>query len=120
MKVRRTVIPLAALLFVGSPLLTGGWRTPVVSASPSHAKPQYGGNFRLSVPVDASTLDPRLAQDTTAQAVDSLIFNGLDQIGNNLAPAHDLATKWKQLNSKTWLFTLRKGVKFSNGQPFTS
>jgi hypothetical protein len=61
------VIALAALIFVSAPLLANGWRTPVVVASPSHVKPQYGGDFRVSVPVDAGTLDPRLAQDTTAQ-----------------------------------------------------
>lgn len=120
MNLRRMVIALAALIFVSAPLLANGWRTPVVVASPSHVKPQYGGDFRVSVPVDAGTLDPRLAQDTTAQAIDSLIFDGLDQINNNLSPSHDLATKWKRVNSTTWLFYLRKGVKFSNGHPFTS
>ena len=31
-----------------------------------------------------------------------------------------LAVSWRALNDTTWEFKLRPGVKFSNGQPFTS
>lgn len=31
-----------------------------------------------------------------------------------------LATSWKSVDANTWEFTLRKGVKFSNGDPFNA
>lgn len=120
MHLRPVVGAILATVFVCVPVISRVSDATAASTQSSHAKPVYGGNFGVSVPVDASTLDPRLAQDTTAEAVDSLIFDGLDQINNGLAPVHDLATKWKRVNSKTWIFYLRKGVKFSNGHPLTS
>jgi peptide/nickel transport system substrate-binding protein len=98
---------------------TGGAGPAVAHAG--HARgPVRGGTLRVALPVDAGTLDPRLAQDTSAWAVDSLIFNGLVSITNSLTPVPDLATSWKQVNAKTWVFYLRKGVKFSNGHSFTA
>ncbi len=103
-----------ALLLAGC----GSGATP--NKSSTSLKPVYGGTFSVGIPVDAGTLDPRLAQDTSATAVDSLIFNGLVAINNKLQAVPGLATSWKQVNPTTWDFTLREGVEFSNGQPFTS
>jgi peptide/nickel transport system substrate-binding protein len=38
--------------------------------------------------------------------------------GGKLVPA--LATKWEALNDTTWRFTLRDGVKFHDGKPFSA
>jgi peptide/nickel transport system substrate-binding protein len=35
-------------------------------------------------------------------------------------PAPMLATSWRRINATTWEFKLRRGVKFHNGQDFTS
>jgi peptide/nickel transport system substrate-binding protein len=106
------------LVFMVVPSFAPVARTSAAGAgSPT---PVYGGTLRVSLPVDAGTLDPRLSQDTSALAVDTLVFNGLDYITNSLQPVPDLAVSWKALNSKTWLFNLRQGVTFSDGHPFTS
>ena len=93
-----------------------------VAATPSAvaATPLIGQTLNVALPVDAGTLDPRLAQDTSAEAVDSLIFDPLIRLNNNLGYVPTLATSWKQVNPTTWDFFLRKGVTFSNGQPFTA
>ena len=101
-------------------MLAGCGTTAAQQNASASQKPVYGGTFSIGIPVDAGTLDPRLAQDTSAQAVDSLIFNGLVAINNSLQAVPGLATRWKQVNATTWDFTLRQGVEFSNGQPFTS
>ncbi len=101
-------------------MVAGCGSSTAPSSAAASSKPVYGGTFRVALPVDAGTLDPRLSQDTSATAVDSLIFNGLVAINNNLQAVPGLATRWKQVNPTTWDFYLRKGVEFSNGQPFTS
>jgi peptide/nickel transport system substrate-binding protein len=100
----------------------------VLAASPWAAQaahrprpaPRYGGVLNTALPVDPGTMDPRLISNTSTQAIDSLVFDGLVHLGNNLVPQPALAVSWKQLSPKVWLFHLRHGVKFQNGQPFTS
>src|SRR2546423_15714879 len=104
---------LAVTLIAGITTGLAGGAGPAAAHAGSARGPVRGGTLRVALPVDAGTLDPRLAQDTSAWAVDSLIFNGLVSITNNLTPVPDLATSWKQVNAKTWVFYLRKGVKFS-------
>src|SRR5688572_31331089 len=41
----------------------------------------------------------------------------LDPNDSTLKPR--LATAWKQVNDTTWRFTLRKGIKYSDGSPLT-
>src|SRR5699024_8440424 len=43
----------------------------------------------------------------------------LVRIGPNFEIEPELATKWKTPNPTTYVFTLREGVKFSNGRPMT-
>ena len=125
MSLRRVASLVIVLVFVVMPPVAKVEPTSAAGAdSPAIHRagttPVYGGTLRVSLPVDAGTLDPRLSQDTSALAVDTLVFNGLDYITNSLQPVPDLAVRWKALNSKTWLFDLRQGVTFSDGHPFTS
>jgi len=52
----------------------------------------------------------------SAHVYDSLIVRSSDM--TQLKPA--LATSWRTLDDTTWELKLREGVKFSNGDPFTS
>lgn len=64
--------------------------------------------------------DPLNQITTTDYMVHSLIFDGLINLGpDGFYPA--LATEWKvSSDGRTLDFTLRQGVKFSNGDPFTA
>ncbi|MBX6722418.1 MAG: ABC transporter substrate-binding protein, partial [Dactylosporangium sp.] len=79
-----------------------------------------GSTMRIGLDVDAGTLDPRLAQDTSAYRVDNLIFDGLVQLDKDLAPQPDLAESWENPDPTTWIFHLRDGVKFQDGTDVTS
>lgn len=46
------------------------------------------------------------------------IFDALTRVDNKGIVRARLATYWKTVNSTTWRFTLREGVKFSNGEAF--
>lgn len=71
--------------------------------------------FSKDVPA-ADPLSPAFDPDSYAvitQIFDSLIHADLD---GNLVPG--LATRWQRVSPRTWVFTLRKGVRFHNGERF--
>ncbi|HZW54429.1 MAG TPA: ABC transporter substrate-binding protein, partial [Candidatus Elarobacter sp.] len=79
------------------------------------------GTVTITQGVDATTLDPLKASVTTdtnvqAQLYDTLARRSPD--GSALVP--QLATSWKRIAPAVWEFKLRRGVTFSNGDPFTS
>ncbi|HEV8471244.1 MAG TPA: ABC transporter substrate-binding protein [Methylomirabilota bacterium] len=55
---------------------------------------------------------------TTNAQLEHIYDRLLDRDAKSLKPKPMLATGWKIVNDTTWEFTLRKGVKFHNGEPF--
>jgi peptide/nickel transport system substrate-binding protein len=76
--------------------------------------------IKVGLDVDAETMDPRLARDTSAKRVVEVIFDGLVNLNSKLEPEPALAEKWENPDDVTWIFYLRKGVKFHNGSDFTA
>jgi peptide/nickel transport system substrate-binding protein len=75
-------------------------------------------NFLIeSMPAD---LDPRIGTDAQSEEIDGLIFDGLVQRGGHKDLVPDLAQSWETPNPLTYVFHLRRGVKFHDGRPFTS
>lgn len=74
----------------------------------------------IGTDVDAGTLDPRLARDTTAFRTTDLIYSGLVHITPSLEAVPDLAESWETPDPKTWIFKLRPNLKFSDGSPLTA
>ena len=70
--------------------------------------------------VDAGTMDPRLARDTSAARMQELIFNGLISLSPTLEPQPDLATSWEFTSPTTLVVELREDVTFHNGEAFTA
>ncbi|MGL5056415.1 MAG: ABC transporter substrate-binding protein [Fusobacteriaceae bacterium] len=69
---------------------------------------------------DPVTLNPHEATDLYSRRVISNIFDRLVEINEKLEIVPGLAESWEQLDDKTLVFHLRKGVKFHNGDEFTS
>ncbi len=69
---------------------------------------------------DVARLDPHMSTGTNDIRVSFNIFDNLisRHPDDKLYPA--LATEWKNAAPETWTFKLRQGVKFHNGDPFTS
>ncbi len=57
---------------------------------------------------------------TTNSQLEHIYDRLLDRDAKTLQPKPMLATAWKVVNDTTWEFTLRKNVKFHNGEPFTA
>jgi len=69
---------------------------------------------------DVAKLDPQLSTVPFDHAVTFNLFDNLTSRRPDSRLYPGLATEWKLLNSTTWRFTLRPGVKFHNGEPLTS
>lgn len=92
--------------------------TPAAANAPAAAAtsaPQQGGTLRIGLDVDADTADFRLATNTSSARLRELVYDGLVYIKPDYAPTPLLSESWDNPDDKTWVFHLRKGVKFHNG-----
>src|SRR6266545_2873597 len=99
------------------PILT----SPVGAAAagaPAAAAPT--GAVKIGLAAEPNTFDPHLTVGRNTQIFIVNVYDGLTarDVQGNLVPA--LAESWKRLNATTWQFTLRKGVKFHNGDDFNA
>ncbi|MBV8052396.1 MAG: ABC transporter substrate-binding protein [Acidobacteriaceae bacterium] len=67
-----------------------------------------------------TNLDPRVGLDAQSERIDSLIFDDLLTRDQHLNVQPQLAERWEVPNPRTYIFHLRHGVNFHNGQPLTS
>ena len=89
----------------------------------STAAPTHGGTITVAFSGDFSTLDPTQAtSEADEETVGGALFNGLYTYGANGAPQLTLAAAPPTISAdkKTWTFTLRKGLTFSDGTPLTA
>jgi ABC-type transport system substrate-binding protein len=88
------------------------------AAGPAAAAPT--GEVTIGLAAEPNTFDPHLTVGRNTQIFIVNVYDGLTarDAQGNLVPA--LATSWKRLNPTTWQFTLRKGVKFHNGDEFNA
>ncbi len=101
--------------------LAAGTLAVAVAASAAPLAAADAGNVTISQGVDATTLDPIKASVTTDTNIQEQLFDTLARRsadGSALVP--QLATSWKRVEPTVWEFKLRRGVTFSNGDPFTS
>jgi len=67
-----------------------------------------------------TNLDPRIGIDAQSEDLDGLLFDGLVQRDAQMNVVPDLAQTWEMPNPVTYVFHLRRGVKFHDGRPFTA
>ena len=98
------VLAAAAMLSLGA---------PVAEAAPT-------GEVKIGLAAEPNTFDPHLTVGRNTQIFVVNVYDGLTarDAQGHLVPA--LAESWKRLNPTTWQFTLRRGVKFHNGDDFNA
>src|SRR5690554_5609355 len=69
---------------------------------------------------DILTLDPHAQNEGLTIAASSYVYEPLVQYDPEFNIAAGLATKWEQVEPTIWRFTLREGVKFHDGSPFSA
>ncbi len=76
--------------------------------------------FRYAAASPILTLDPHASTDPVTMMVLMNDYEALVGRDQNLGLVPGLATKWDATDPTTWRFTLRQGVHFDEGQPFTA
>ena len=85
--------------------------------------PKNGGVLRLGLGGGSTTdsIDVTSYNDSVMIDTGPALFNGIVEWGEDGKPHPELAESYEPKNgAKDWIFNLRKGVKFSNGQEFTA
>jgi len=84
-------------------------------------QPRYGGTLRVAWEADITGLDPHTSAGLQAQWMVGNIFNSLVTIDEQLNYIPELAESWDiKDGGKTYVFHLRKGVKFHDGTDFNA
>ncbi|WP_326534946.1 ABC transporter substrate-binding protein [Pseudorhodoferax sp.] len=77
--------------------------------------------FKWSSASDIPTMDIHSQNNALGNGVHASIYDSLVYYNSKtFKPEAQLATEWKQVNPTQVRFSLRKGVKFSDGSPFTA
>src|SRR5881394_2599728 len=76
--------------------------------------------FRWASQGDPNTIDPHSQNELLTNGINGQMYETLVNRGKKLEIVPALATEWKELDPLTWRFSLRKGVKFHDGTPFTA
>lgn len=66
------------------------------------------------------SLDPALYRDRVSETVVRNMFDGLVTRTTKMEIVPELAESWENPSPTEWIFELRKGVTFHNGDPFTA
>jgi len=91
----------------------------VVACGPAGTAPP-AGTLVIALESAPATLDPRFATDANSSLVSALVVSGLTRIGEHAEPVPDLASEWRQLSPREYLFRLRTDARFHDGTPVTS
>ena len=78
------------------------------------------GTLVMIIESSPTNLDPRVGLDAQSERIDSLIFDGLLARDEHLNVQPQLAERWEIPDPLTYVFHLRRGVKFHDGRPLTS
>jgi peptide/nickel transport system substrate-binding protein len=90
------------------------------AASAQDAAPVAGGTLTIGHIGDVDDYDPHTNGLDQYQNYGRLLaFSSLTTYGADSSLVGDLATKW-ELQDATWTFTLREGVTWQDGSPFTA
>jgi len=82
--------------------------------------PAYSVSIKWSMPGDSLTLDPHAQNEGPTHMVSRQVYEGLVTPGINMEILPQLAESWEATSADTWVFNIRKGVKFHDGSSLTA
>jgi peptide/nickel transport system substrate-binding protein len=82
--------------------------------------PAAAKTLRWASQGDPQTADPYSQNEGLTNMFSQSVHDTLVMRDNALRLVPGLAVSWQQVNATTWRFSLRQGVKFHDGSPFTA
>ena len=76
----------------------------------------YAKTIKWSMQGDSLTLDPHAQNEGPTTQVSRQVYEALVTRGLDMSIEPQLATDWKTTDPNTWVFNLRKDVKFSESK----
>ncbi len=86
----------------------------------SAAVPLAAQEITVALGSEPTALDPHFHDLGPNNAMGEHMFESLVGLDASIQPYPELATGWELRDPNTWVFTLRQGVRFTNGDPFTA
>ncbi len=77
-------------------------------------------DISIGISADVTSLDPHYVATQHNVGLGWNVFDALTRVDEKARIIPGLATSWKAIDSTTWEFTLRKGVKFHDGSELTA
>ncbi len=118
-----------AVLIVGAALIVSAglfmlWPRTPVEESPPTAQPitfVEGKTYTEAIVGQPALVNPLLATSQADRDLVALVYSGLTRLDIYGQPIPDLATGWEVSDDGlTYIFTLREGVQWHDGEPFTA
>ncbi|MCC7272915.1 MAG: ABC transporter substrate-binding protein [Alphaproteobacteria bacterium] len=104
----------AAAALVAAAAMVGAGGAPTVAQTP-----KMGGRLTVAFYTDAPIPDPQKTRDLTSHTVMKHVVENLVTFDDDYNVIPQLAESWQaSADGKTFVFVLRKGVKFHNGKEF--
>jgi peptide/nickel transport system substrate-binding protein len=86
----------------------------------SHSSSSDPASLTFLIESSPTNLDLRFATDSQSQRIDGLLFSSLLERDDQMNLHGDLAEFWDTPDPLTYVFHLRRGVRFHDGHPLTS
>ncbi len=88
--------------------------------SRAQAAPKPGGTLTVGLGADAATLDPHMSGSSFDRQLFHALYSPLVNIDKDLKIVPDLAESWEVPDPTTYVFKLRKGIRFHDGTELTA
>lgn len=86
----------------------------------SCSQPPDPNTLVMLIESSPTNLDPRVGIDAQSERIDALIFDDLLDRDDHLNVTPALAERWETPDPRTYIFHIRRGVKFHDGSALTS
>jgi peptide/nickel transport system substrate-binding protein len=91
-----------------------------LSACARSAGDRPPGALVVALESGPTNLDPRYATDADSERIAELVFDSLARPDRNFLPRSELAESWDAPDDRTFIFHLRRGIKFHDGRDLTA